>query len=753
MAGSVPRMPPGGGLDMATDDAQVRVFGIRHHGPGSARSLRRALEALDPDAILIEGPPEANALIPLAAHAGMRPPVALLVYMPDEPQRAIFYPFALFSPEWQAIQHGVSRGIAVRFMDLPQRNWMAMREPEPEADCAREPQESPLDALARAAGMDAAHGECWWTRVVEERTEEGAIFPAILEAMTALREGATPSHPLEPLREAAMRRAIRRAQRDGFRRIAAVCGAWHAPALVDMPAAGADGDLLKGLPRVKVAATWVPWTYGHLAYASGYGAGISSPGWYEHLWTTPEETTVRWLGRVAQLLRERDLDASSAQVIDAVRLAESLSALRGRARPGLSELNEATRSVFCMGDALPLELIRAELIVGDRLGQVPGEATAVPLQRDLAAVQRRLRLRPEAEPRQLDLDLRKPNDLARSHLLHRLNLLGVPWGVLEPARRQRGTFHEFWTVQWQPALAVSVIQAAVWGNTVIAAATTRARDLAGTAPDLATVTALLEQILLADLDEAVGDVVRYLQAKTALTGDVIGLMEAVPPLVRTLRYGDVRHDAGTFALDRAAIERVIDGLAARIFVGLPLACASLDDDAARRMLEHVDRMHVSLASTQRADLVAGWLRTLAQLADQEGLHGVLAGRCCRVLYDQGTFGDEEVARRLRLALSRANEPARSAAWLEGLLKGSGLLLLQDHVLWAILDEWVAALPGKAFDAVLPLLRRAFAAFSAPERRQMGELARRGPGAQLTQEANVDRERADAVLPVLARILG
>jgi hypothetical protein len=64
----------------------VTVFGIRHHGPGSARSLREALRAQNPDVILIEGPPDANDLIALAADAQMSPPVALLIYLPNEPR-------------------------------------------------------------------------------------------------------------------------------------------------------------------------------------------------------------------------------------------------------------------------------------------------------------------------------------------------------------------------------------------------------------------------------------------------------------------------------------------------------------------------------------------------------------------------------------------------------------------------------------------------------------------------------------------
>ncbi|MDX9700748.1 MAG: DUF5682 family protein, partial [Rhodocyclaceae bacterium] len=95
------------------------VFGIRHHGPGSARSLAQALAALAPDCVLIEGPPEGEAVLPLVLDPDMRPPVALLVYAPDEPQRAVYYPFAEFSPEWQAIRHALVHGIPVRFMDLP----------------------------------------------------------------------------------------------------------------------------------------------------------------------------------------------------------------------------------------------------------------------------------------------------------------------------------------------------------------------------------------------------------------------------------------------------------------------------------------------------------------------------------------------------------------------------------------------------------------------------------------------------------
>src|SRR6185312_4003064 len=97
----------------------VHVLGVRHHGPGSARSVERALETIQPDAVLVEGPPDADALLTLSSHPEMTPPVALLIYRPDDPRTSVYYPFAVFSPEWRALAFASARGIPIRFMDLP----------------------------------------------------------------------------------------------------------------------------------------------------------------------------------------------------------------------------------------------------------------------------------------------------------------------------------------------------------------------------------------------------------------------------------------------------------------------------------------------------------------------------------------------------------------------------------------------------------------------------------------------------------
>src|SRR5260221_14514594 len=116
----------------------VTIFGIRHHGPGCARALRSAIEALAPDIVLVEGPPDAQEAIPLLAHAAMKPPVALLIYTPETPSKAVYYPFARFSPEWQAFEYALSRDIPARFIDLPQAIQLAKTPKAQEPDASQQ---------------------------------------------------------------------------------------------------------------------------------------------------------------------------------------------------------------------------------------------------------------------------------------------------------------------------------------------------------------------------------------------------------------------------------------------------------------------------------------------------------------------------------------------------------------------------------------------------------------------------------------
>ncbi|WP_328310791.1 DUF5682 family protein [Streptomyces sp. NBC_00442] len=797
------------------------LLGVRHHGPGSARAVRAALDAARPSAVLVEGPPEGDALLALAADEAMRPPVALLAHVVDDPGRAAFWPLAEFSPEWVAIRWALAHGAQVRFIDLPAAHSLAMeaeppagpasgQDPEggdgrvqptdapdpaapapaapapgaPEAAAPAGPPASapagsgplidtahpahlvdPIGVLAEAAGYDDP--ERWWEDVVEHRDAVGdprAPFAALGEAMTALREAyGDGGHPLDLVREAYMRQQLRAATREfGSGEVAVVCGAWHVPALAGRFTVAADRALLKGLPKVKADMTWVPWTHRRLARRSGYGAGIDSPGWYGHLFSAPDRPVERWMTKVAGLLRAEDRQVSPAHVIEAVRLAGTLAAMRGRPLPGLAETTDAVRAVMCDGSDVPLALVQDRLVVGDVLGEVPDAAPAVPLQRDLVRTQRSLRLKPEALEREVELDLRKETDAGRSRLLHRLRLLGIGWGERTQAR-STGTFRESWRLRWEPELSVRVAEAGVWGTTVRAAATAKAESDAVATTSLGAIAMLAERCLAAELPDALGVVMRALADRAALDTDVAHLAQALPALARTLRYGDVR---GTPA---AGLAEVAAGLAERICVGLPPACAGLDADGAAEMRTHLDAVHAAMGllpdppGSAAAGLRGRWATTLARLAARDTVPGVIRGRAARLLLDDGRIESEEAARYMGLALSPGTAPADAAAWIEGFVGAAsgGMLLVHDDRLRALVDGWLTSVAPEAFTDVLPLLRRTFAAYEAGVRRTLGELVRRGPAPRTAPGdaaapgfgAGLDAARADAVLPLIGLLLG
>ncbi|MCZ4641904.1 DUF5682 family protein [Rhodococcus erythropolis] len=725
-------------MTIVIPDLRVRVFGIRHHGPGSARSVRQGLEEFSPDVVLIEGPSDADPLVMLAASESMEPPIALLAYATGEPSKAAFWPFAVFSPEWQALQWAAKNGVQARFCDLPAFNVLA----DQGIRTVREG--DPLSELAAAAGFDDT--ERWWDSVIESSSGADS-FDAITEAMEALRE-TVPIDEETAHREAYMRQVLRKTLKDGAERVAVVCGAWHAPALVGaLGPAAPDARILKGMSKVKTSLTWVPWTHSRLASASGYGAGITSPGWYHHLFTANDKTITRWLTKVARVLRDEDLPISSAHVIEAVRLADTLAALRSRPLAGLSEVTEATRSVMCDGNDVLLDLITRRLVVGEALGAVPEETPTVPLEADLRARSKTLRLKQQAGAKNLDLDLRRDIDVERSQFLHRLGILEIDWGTPADSEvRSTGTFRETWALQWKPEFSVSVIEASLWGTTVAAAAASRVVSKINE-PDitLASLIGLLENSLLANLPAALSAVLESVKTVAALDHDVSHLMAALPTLTRTLRYGDVR---GT---DVTALIDVADSLLIRICTGLAVAVTGLDDPSAEEFRDHLDKVHSAVMVRDDRDASARWLQAMAGVIDRDDVNGLLVGRMVRLLRDSGSITETAAAQRLSRALSVGSAPTAKAGWVDGFLGGGGLVLVHDRALLTLIDTWVRQLREQDFIDTLPLLRRTFGAFEAGERRAIGQAVRGGRRVETTVET--DTRRGRAAMAVVAEILG
>jgi hypothetical protein len=739
----------------------TRIYGIRHHGPGSARSLLQALEAQQPDCLLVEHPADTDTALQQIATPGLTPPVALLVYDPKAFHRAFYYPFARFSPEWQAMQWAAARGIPVLPMDLPAGMQFLHQEEataelllvETESDeAARKMERDPFGSLAALAGY--ADSERWWESVLEQSAAGSAVFDVVLDMMRALRDAAAGRESaLTLLREAFMRKTIRQAHDSGHRNMAVVCGAWHGPALEHWQTtkASKDNALLRGRKKTTVQAAWVPWTYERLAYESGYGAGVLSPAWYELLFDHPAETLYRWMVRAAGLLRQEDIDISTAHVMDAARLAGALAAMRLRPVPGIEDMEEAAATVFFQGNRAVFQLIRKRLIIGENIGIVPGSLPAAPLLRDLEQEIKSARLSKEyasVEELVKELDLRTDTQLRASRLLHRLRLLGVPWGaVQERTGAGIGTFKEIWRLKWLPDYALRLLQAGHWGNTVESAALQCVLDRSRRSDELPVLANLAAEVLRAGLDEALVPLIRQLEATAALARDVYLLMDALPGLVAIARYGNVRRT------DAGAVLQLIRHIIPRIAPALPAACMQIEEEPADELFGKVLETNRNVLLLGEAPLLQYWQQTLRHIAGAAGVHPLLQGGAARLLFDRSVLSQEEAGQIFSLALSTGNEPLFSARWIEGFLHGSGLLLIHYPPLWNLIDDWVSGLSEETFRQTLPLLRRTFSAFPGPERQKMLALVQQPEHiATSAAGAALDEARLAVIAPTLELLL-
>jgi hypothetical protein len=744
-------------------EERLHLLGVRHHGPGSAALVRAALDRLDPTVVLIEGAEEGDALLPYVSLPGMKPPVAMLFYAEDDAQAAIFAPFAEFSPEWQAMRWAASRRRPVRFIDWPAAVSLALMRIPVEDGPAEAPSVDALDLLAQAAGL--GDGEAFWNALIEEAGDAGdplASFAAIGDALTEARDSAEADGDAVPLRdirrEAYMRLNIRQALKDHEGAVAAVVGAWHVGALSRKVAMADDRAILRDLPKVKVKATWVPWTDSRLAAASGYGAGIVSPGWYRHLWAQHAAGGVadaaifaaRWQARTAALMRSEGQAASTASAIEATRLALSLAALRDLSMPGLAEMREAALAALCHGDSMALKVVERRLYIGETIGEIDDSVPQMPLARDLALWQRKTRLKPEDLQTDIRLDLRTEAGLLKSTLLHRLDLIGVPWGALVEADGGRGTFREVWRLSWRPEFSIALAEALVFGVTIEEAAGNSTLDRMTRAASIGALAGLVRAALVADLESAATAAISRLQEAAVQASDITDLMIAASPLVDILRYGAARK------LPEEALRALVTALAVEVNAGVRLGSHNLNDDAARARLAAMRAHDEALGRFGDAALLENWRRQLALMMEDDQVAAPVAGLALRRLHDLGVWDEESVA----AAFSRhmGGRPPRFAGdFLESfLLSGGAEILLQDRPLQLLVDAWLCGLNEEDFIAALPLLRRSFGSFDEPSRKRL--LLEIGKGARETAGSNAtapddDDAAFSGALPLLLNILG
>lgn len=731
------------------------VFGVRHLSPGGARHLLETLETIRPTCVLIEGPSDASGEIPHLTRPETKPPVAILAFTEELPVRTVLWPFAVYSPEYQAMKWAADNGAACAFIDLPTSVVLALGqcrvhpvEPEGDNGSPAEPdreshdpskrEESVYKRIARLAGEDDY--ETYWERNFEHNGSAGAYRTALHAFSASLRELTEEAERINEqqefaknaVREAYMRRQIAQFIDEGHEpgKIVVICGAYHAAEMERTNGIMSDEELAL-LPSVPSKLTLMPYSYYKLSSMSGYGAGNEAPYYYQQMWEamtdgTPEDLPYRYLSSAARMMRERGTHRSTAEVIEAVRMAESLAALHGGSAPVLKDLRDAALTLLGRGELSAVADSLARLDVGTAIGELAEGVSQTPIQDDLNRQFKQLKLEKYKTPvaADLPLDLRENRrvssaeaaylDLNRSFLLHRLVLLGVPFAERKRLAADAAAWKEEWVARWTPETEIQVVEATLLGETVELAAAYVLKQRLEACTSVAEAASLIRIACECGMTRQLGEAVQTLQRLAADSRDVVQMASAASGLSAVIGFGDIRK------IDTAPLVPLMEQLFHRSALYL-VDASGCNDEAATGMITAMNELSAIASAHHEAVDEALWEQELGVLAERDDRNPRLSGFACAILMERGKLSAEECGAEVSRRLSPGIPAELGAGWFEGLSLRNRYALLSRMSLWEQLNSYIASLDREQFMRALVFLRRAFSAFSPGEKIMVAEL--------------------------------
>lgn len=731
-------------------DVTVSVFGVRHLSPGGARHLLQYLDVVRPTAVLIEGPSDATPLIRDLVDPSTVPPVAILAFTDEMPVRTALWPFAVYSPELQAMRWAAKNGALCELIDLPAGSALALQdlrrggedlpgrpqgEEEPEAAAAGR------SVYERIADLADEHDyETYWERHYEHNANPDAYRDSILAfsaEMRSLGEDREQSeqpqeHAYNHVREAYMRRQILNVVEAGHdpAKVVVVCGAYHAAAL-EHPAGGAMSDAeLAAMPLRGSKLTLMPYSYYRLSSLSGYGAGNRAPHYYQLMWDAmeagrPDELPRVYLSTAARSLREAGTHRSTAEVIEAVRLAEGLASLHGGSAPTLLELRDAAQTLLGRGELSVVAEALARVEIGTRIGSLAEGVSQTPLQDDLNRELKRLKLTKykTAVAADLSLDLRENRrvsspeaaflDLNRSFLFHRLELLDIPFVRAKSAGADRAIWAEDWIIQWTPEAEIRVVESTLLGETIEIACAYRLRERLEACTSISEASKLIEAAVRCGMTAQMEDGRRVLQALAADSRDVAQIAAAASRLSGIIAYGDIRR------ADTAPLVPLLTQLFYRGCLYLTDA-ANCSDEAAYGIVSAMGSLNQIAQEHDDVVDVPLWTAELSELSERDDRNPKLSGFSCALLLERGEMDAEKCAAEVSRRLSPGIPSELGAGWFEGLSMRNRYALLSRMSLWQQLNDYIHSLDDEEFKRALVFLRRAFSSFSAHEKTMIAE---------------------------------
>lgn len=736
---------------------QYNIFGVRHLSPGASYHLIQYLEEKKPRCILIEGPADATDMLYNVANEEVKPPIAILAYTTELPIGTVLYPFASYSPEYQAICWGAKKKLDVRFIDLPSDIMLKIRQ-ERNREANKVADEFYMfhnGLYDKVAGLyEEDDYESYWERNFEHNLNAGTFRDGLSYQSGQIRdmvvdkeyESVPYDYSYNLIREAYMRREIQRAVSEGFKpeEIVIIVGAYHVSGILsDLPPVS-DSEL-KNIPRAASRITLMPYSYLRLSSRTGYGAGNRAPYYFELMWKAVQQDRMGdlpavYLSKIAKALRDKGDNASSASVIEAVRLANALTSMRGGSLPVLKDLHDAVVTCFGGGDLPSVAEAINKVDIGTAIGSLPEGVSQTPVQEDMNQELKRLKLTnyKSAVAQELTLDLRENLkvktkeaafiDLNRSTFLHRLRTLGIHFAEQVRVSQDSATWAEKWILRWTPEVEIEIVEANLKGETLEIAAAYQLKEQLNECADVSLAAKIIRQACECHLTNIFDNALSTLQRLLVDSDDFRETAYAAHELSILIQYGDLRQ----FNLE--PLIPILQQLFLRSSL-LLVDASSCDDKAAGGIAQAINVMELISQQQYETVDVETWQKELLKLAWRDDLNTRLSGTAFSILLEHNLASEDDCAKEVSRRLSPGAPADLGAGWFEGLSGRNRYALLSRVSLWKELDKYVEQLDDEEFFRSVVFLRRAFGEFEPNQKNSIAELLGDiwGTGAETTAE--------------------
>lgn len=744
-------------------ESPVLFFPIRHHSPICSYHLVKIIDEYKPDCILVEGPENADSLIPVLTDENTVLPVAFYYYYKDTGKLVTeeaddykcYYPFLNASPEYNALLKARRLGIDCGFIDLPygeilihtaeNKGIRKEREIQSYNDDYYLAENTFFKAICEKTGV--RNFEEFWERYFEIDSLYGSTEDFIAKMYTdcyLIRENTPEQEMMNDgciIREHYMANNILKAA-ETHSRVLVVTGGFHTPGLYKL----VNGD--SKIKKVKLHkfseknqnVYAMAYSFEAADALNGYASGMQNPGFYDKVWkglseclennTEPSDVyggvVLEMLLECAKRSNKANLLITMSDISSAVTMYEGLAMLRGKKSPGLYELYDCVQSCFIKGEVnassdLPLKFL-SEIATGSEIGKLCETAEKIPLLKNFEELSGKYRLKiADIVEQKIELDIfSKPTHMAISRFFYRLNFLKTGFAkrlkgadIINNVDRSR--IREQWSYKRTVKTDSALIDYSAYGGTIeevctiYASKCLRDEQKSGNAAKI-YVECFLMNVKISDVfAEKMNDIIIN-------DGDFFSLGKAVYYFNMLCFLGKM------YNVDSSTSEYFLTKCFQKTIIMLP-TMINVNSEHSGECIKICKMLYNIVSGDILNSEYSVLIDTFKAMIDKENPEPALYGAILGLLYGCNVSYKKNIENALQGYLSGTEDMRKNgASFLRGLFATARDIVLVGDEFVNITDKLIKALPMDSFIEVLPELRLAFSYFTPGEIDSIAEKA-------------------------------